>query len=127
MTKPAKATASEAITPFQPMATFNGAIWERLIRNGAACAEACLAWQQELFRFASSRLQRNVEASQALASCTNVTDAIEVQKVWMDAAVKDSVATGRRLMEITTIMAPACLGPSTSAPIGSTEGRAAAE
>jgi hypothetical protein len=111
MTKSAASTGADPFAAFQPMSHLQGAFLTNLTRSGEAYAEACLAWQSEIFRFAASRLQWDAKVGEALASCKSVAELAEVQKDWVESTVKDYVDEGNRLFQLANKLAPQFLKP----------------
>ena len=69
-------------------------------RTGSACSRAYLAWQDEVLRFTSARLQRDAELGTNLLKCDKWADAARLQQSWMTEAVEDYVSQVNRLFEL---------------------------
>lgn len=68
--------------------------------GGRACADAVLAWQQEVLRFAARRWEADLELSVALAGCRDLGDLVAVQQDWLSSAFRDYTDEGSRLARI---------------------------
>jgi len=80
-------------------AFFNGPI-DALMRTTESCSKACLAWHEEILRFATERLQRDSELGQALASTRSWADAAKLHQEWAASALRDYTNETTRLFEI---------------------------
>jgi hypothetical protein len=82
--------------------------------------ESVFAWQRELVRFATTRLKRDADFGQALATARTWTDAVKLQQDWAQAAIEDYTEETRRLMEIASSSAEtlAKTGEETSRAVG---------
>jgi Phasin protein len=95
------ATQEMNATTSQVMALFNGGpIADAVLRATESCGQAYLAWQEEVLRFASARIQRDSELGQALAKSRNWQDAAKLQQEWASSAVHDYTEETTRLLEI---------------------------
>lgn len=100
--------------PFPPLPALEGSFLHALIHNGEAYAKACLEWQQEVLRFASSRLQWDGQVGDALAKCKTFEDVAEVQKNWAMTTAQDYFNEANRLVQIATKCIPSwmpCVAP----------------
>jgi hypothetical protein len=59
-----------------------------------------IAWQQELARFFSARLDVDIAAQKSLTACRNWTDAGKLQQEWAAATMKDYLDESGRLLNI---------------------------
>ena len=62
----------------------------------------CLAWNEEVFRFASDRLHQDAELGLALTKCRTWTEAAELQRDWATRTTEDYLNEGNRLLRIAT-------------------------
>ena len=77
-----------------------GPIVDALMRTTESCSKACLAWHEEILRFAAERLQRDSELGQALANTRNWADAAKLHQEWATSALRDYTNETTRLFEI---------------------------
>ncbi len=96
---------SRTLDPFQGLVLSNPllAAWGEA---GTSCLKACAAWQQEMSRFVSARVEADVTAQKSLASCHSLADAAKLQQEWAAATVNDYFNEIGRLVEITSSYAP---------------------
>lgn len=85
-------------TPF----LFNGAMTDVVSRAGEVWTRACLEWQQEVARFASARIDGDLELARSLAQCQGVVDLVKLQQRWAATAVRDYSEETGQLMQIAT-------------------------
>ncbi|MBV8536656.1 MAG: phasin family protein [Alphaproteobacteria bacterium] len=81
-------------------AFLNGPIVDALMRTTESYSKACLAWHEEILRFAAERLQRDSELGQALANTRNWADAAKLHQEWASSALRDYTNETTRLLEI---------------------------
>lgn len=79
-----------------------GPVVDAVMRTTESCGRACLAWHEEVLRFAATRLQRDSELGQALANTRNWADAAKLQQEWATSALRDYTNETTRLLEIAT-------------------------
>ncbi len=96
-------------TPFQPMAMFSNPVLGTWTHVGEAYAKACLAWQEQVFRFANERLRWDQDVLQSLANCKTFGDVVEVQKNWMMATAQDYFEEANQLAQLTYKFLPSLL------------------
>ncbi|MEX0758894.1 MAG: hypothetical protein WD100_04885 [Tistlia sp.] len=75
-------------------------IAEAVARSGEIWAQACLAWQAELGRFAAARRQADAEIQASLAQCRDAAEVMRLQRDWFAAAVRDYALEADQLMRI---------------------------
>lgn len=80
-------------------AFFNGPM-DAVMRTTESYGKACLAWHEEILRFAAERLQRDSELGHALASTRNWTDAAKLHQEWATSTLRDYTTETSRLFEI---------------------------
>lgn len=100
MTKQAQTTDGTPPMPFGWMATLNNSTLNSFTRAAEACGKAGMAWQQELTRFTTARLQRDGELGQKLLSAQNWADAMRIQQDWIKSAGQDYAEEANRLMQM---------------------------
>jgi hypothetical protein len=87
-------------------ASFAGAnlrpMFEAAARTSNACGKAYLAWQGELLRFTTTRLQRDAEFGTNLLKCDKWADAARLQQSWVAATVEDYVSEANKLFALAT-------------------------
>lgn len=81
-------------------AFLNGPMVDALMRTTESYSKACLAWHEEILRFAAERLQRDSELGQALANTRNWADAAKLHQEWASSALRDYTNETTRLFEI---------------------------
>lgn len=81
------------------LSTLNGSA-EGLMRASQSCMKACLVWQQEFARFATSRLQRDSEFSQHLLASRSWSDAVKAQQDWAATTGQDYLDEATRLLQL---------------------------
>jgi hypothetical protein len=82
------------------MATLNSSGMGGLTRATEACNRAGVAWQQELARFTTARLQSDGEFGQKLFGAKNWADAVKVQHDWIKTAGQDYLDEANRLVQM---------------------------
>jgi len=87
-------------SPFPWMGALEGSPMENLTRAGEAYTKACVAWQQELARFAAARLQQDGELGRRLLTSGNWLEAIRLQQEWASAVSRDYFEEANRLMQL---------------------------
>lgn len=100
MNKQSQQTDSASMMPFGWMATINGSALTGLTRATEACNKAGVAWQQELARFTTARLQRDGEFGQKLLGAQNWLEAVKVQQDWLQSAGQDYAEETNRLVQM---------------------------
>ena len=85
---------------FPWMAGLDESALKNLTRASETCQKACVAWQQELTRFASSRWQRDSEAAQRILTSPNWSAAMKVQQEWLTSAGQDYFDEANRLVQL---------------------------
>lgn len=81
-------------------AFFNGPVVDAVMRTTESYSKACLAWHEEVLRFAAARLQRDSELGQALANTRNWADAAKLHQEWATSALRDYQNETTRLFEL---------------------------
>lgn len=81
-------------------AFFNGPAVDAVMRTTESYSKACLAWHEEVLRFAAARLQRDSELGQALANTRNWADAAKLHQEWATSALRDYTDETTRLFEL---------------------------
>src|SRR5258708_7057590 len=71
-----------------------------ITQAGDAYGKACLAWQQEVFRFVAGRLQADGEFGQRLMGCQNWNEAAAVQQKWATSATEDFLNEANKLVQL---------------------------
>ena len=110
MTKPSTAhRAADAPLPLPPLPVWDASFFNALIHGGEAYAKTCLELQQELLRFAGTRLKWDGQVNDALARCKNFADFAEVQKSWLMTTAQDYFDEVNRLTQIAARCIPSYL------------------
>jgi len=86
--------------PLPWMAGVNDSALKNLTRATETCQKACLAWQQEIARFANARWQRDSEAAQRILSSSNWSEAVKVQQEWLTSTSQDYFDEANRLVQL---------------------------
>lgn len=81
-------------------AFFSGPVVDAVMRTTESYSKACLAWHEEVLRFAAARLQRGSELGQALANTRNWADAAKLHQEWAASALRDYTDETTRLLEL---------------------------
>lgn len=89
-------------TPFTTLALTNGPAFDAFTRVGEACTKACVAWQEEVMRFAGDRLKKDSELGQSMTACQNWADLAKVQQEWAAATARDYAEEAARLTQLAT-------------------------
>lgn len=76
--------------------------WMQALDGYQTCLQACIAWQQELARFADLRWAGNRRTWQALMSSRDVADALKTQQDWAAQAANDYTEEATRLARLAT-------------------------
>lgn len=105
--------ATEAPLRFPSLPAWDGSFFDVLIHSGEAYAKACLEVQQEVLRFAGTRLKWDGQVGEALAKCKNLGDFAEVQRSWVMATAQDYFDEANRLTQLAAKCIPSYL-PSTA-------------
>ena len=71
---------------------------------GKAFVDAAAAWQQEVTDFMSRRWRRNMECCEALLSCQEPQQAVDLQYRYAQNAAEDYLSESHRLLDIATRM-----------------------
>jgi Phasin protein len=81
-------------------AFFNGPVVDVFMRTTESCSKACLAWHEEVLRFAAERMQRDSELGHALVNTHSWADAAKLQQEWAASTLRDYTNETTRLFEI---------------------------
>jgi hypothetical protein len=80
---------------------------------GELCSKGFAQWQDEVARFAQTRLQRNSELAEAAARCRDLNDFVGLQQEWLKLAGQDYAQQSARMMGIATRMTQDWMQPMT--------------
>jgi len=80
-------------------------VLELLAHGGAAGARALLAYQQEVLRFSTRRLESGAALGLALAQSHDWLEAAQAQQQWLAGAAADYAEEAQRLMQLTAEVA----------------------
>lgn len=86
-------SVTDATALAQPMA-------DAMAECGEACSKGFAQWQDEVARFAQSRLQRNSELAEAMTRCRDLNDMVGLQQEWLKASGQDYLQQTARMMGI---------------------------
>jgi hypothetical protein len=67
---------------------------------GATWVRACLEYQREVARFASARIEGDIEHLRSVTQCRNPADLLRLQGEWTTATLSDYAHEARQLMQI---------------------------
>jgi hypothetical protein len=98
-----------------PLAQFNGPA-EAALKAGETYAKAWLAWQEEIMKFASNRLQWDSRVCEALTKCKSFGDVCEVQKNWLMSTGQDYFEESNRLARFAWGFLPLLVPPAVVTP-----------
>jgi Phasin protein len=80
----------------------NGAAQDAFGRAGEVWQRAAAAWQQEMIRFTTDRLQKNSETSREALACRGWDEMAKLQQKWLTSAAEDYAGVMSRMGEIAT-------------------------
>ncbi|SMF55529.1 Phasin protein [Tistlia consotensis] len=103
MPKPAtqdRSAAAGNAAAAPPFLAFDPTAFDAVLRGSEDCARTCLAWQQELLRFTTSRLQADAELPLSLARCRDVPDLVALQQRWFTTALQDYASEAGQLLDL---------------------------
>ena len=83
-----------------PLAWFDGSFLESFTRTTEACGKAYRAWQEEVVRFTSERLERDNEFGRKLVACRDWGDAAKLQQDWAAAMAQDYLSESNRIIQL---------------------------
>jgi len=87
------------------IASFNGEAMQAFAEACTAYADCVSGLNKEFMGFVSSRLTRDVELNQALASCKNWSEAVAVQQKWAQEATHEYMEEAGRISALATKIA----------------------
>jgi len=73
---------------------------DAVARSSEAYRKACLAWQEEVVRFANDRLKQDSQLRQAMFESGNWADLVKAQQQWALTTVQDYLNESSRLMQM---------------------------
>ena len=76
---------------------------------GAAYADACEAYCDEVLRFAKVRIDDDVKFWRSLAACSNWEELAELQQNWFTTVSQSYLNEGNRLFKLASEKSPACM------------------
>lgn len=91
---------SSARAPWEGLTTWNGTFATALGRAGAVYTKAWLEWQQELVRFAGTRLEDDRLVQESLSECRDLGAMTKAQQDWALKAASDYFEEATRLAQI---------------------------
>ena len=96
-TQTTQAGAREAL---DPIAAFNGAAAETFVRTCQAYTNGATAMNAEMMSFMNTRLNRDIEFTQAMSKCENWAGVVDVQQKWARQATEEYFAKASRLVQL---------------------------
>jgi hypothetical protein len=84
----------------QQVAAANGAAMEIFAQACQAYAAGVAALNGELMGFVTARIGRDVKLGQALSSCQNWSDVVELQQQWAQQATEEYLAEAGRITDL---------------------------
>lgn len=107
MTKPTSPDATAAPpSPFSWMTLGTGSPLDAFARTGEACQKAALAWQEEVARFMTARLESDNRFGQKLIACRDWAAAAKLQTEWAAAIAQDYLDETNRLVRLASQVVP---------------------
>ena len=79
---------------------------------GEACGKACQAWQEEVIRFTSARLECDAELGHKLMACGNWAEAVNLQFDWAVNTARDYLNEANRLAQLASALGAKMMQPS---------------
>ena len=95
------------------IASFNGEAMQAFAEACTAYADCVSGLNKEFMGFVSSRLNRDVELSQALAACKNWSEAVALQQRWAQEATHEYMEEAGRISALATKIAKESWEPIT--------------
>lgn len=93
---------SVSASPFVALAAGNGSILEAMARSVETCMKAGLLYQDDLFRFAASRLEWDSKICRALLACKTRAEIVEIQRDWASSTAQDYLEEVSHLIQLTS-------------------------
>ena len=87
------------------MAAFNGETMQAFAQTCQAYTSCVSTLNKELMGFVSTRLDRDVELSQALSHCGDWSDAVDLQRRWAQQATEEYMTEAGRITELASKIA----------------------
>ena len=99
------ASQEESTEQLGRMAAFNGETMQAFAQACQAYTSCVSTLNKELMGFVSTRLNRDVELSQALSNCGNWSDAVDLQRQWAQQATEEYMTEAGRITELASKIA----------------------
>jgi hypothetical protein len=96
-TQTTQAIAREAL---DPIAALNGAAAETIVRTCQAYRNGATTMNAEMMSFMNTRLNRDIEFTQAMSKCENWAGVVDVQQKWARHATEEYFAEASRLVQL---------------------------
>lgn len=91
---------SQPTEQLQQVAAANGAAMEIFAQACQAYATGVAALNGELMGFVTARINRDVALGQALSSCQNWSDVVDLQQQWAQQATQEYLAEAGRITDL---------------------------
>ena len=101
--KPKRSSSASQASPNQQleqMTAFNGAAMEVFTQACQAYATGFAKLNGELLNFVNTRLKHDADLGQALAKCSDWTEASNIQRQWAQTASEEYLAEAGKLMDM---------------------------
>lgn len=102
---------SVSASPFVALAAGNGSILEAMARVVETFTKAGMLCQDELFRFAASRLEWDSKICQAVLACRTWAEIVEIQRDWVSSTAQDYLEEVSHLIQLTSKFATPWMTP----------------
>lgn len=96
-TRTSQASAREAQ---DPIAAFNGAAAETVVRTCEACTSGAATMNAEVMGFINTRLTRDIELGEAVTKCENWAGVVDLQQEWARQATHDYFTEASKLVQL---------------------------
>jgi len=100
------ADAPDATAQMQPLT-------DAVAECGELCSKGFATWQDEVSRFAQTRMQRNSALAEAAGRCRDLGDFVALQQEWLKAAGQDYAQQTARMMGVATRLTQDWMQPVT--------------
>lgn len=84
---------------------------EALAACGEACSKGFSQWQDEVARFAQTRLQRNSALAEGMARCRDLKDVAGLHQEWLKDASQDYLQQSARMVSLAGRLTQEWMGP----------------
>jgi hypothetical protein len=96
-----RTSQARAGTAPERFAALNGAAAETFVRSCEVCTNGTTNMNAEVMNFINTRLNRDIELSEAIVKCENWARVINLQQEWARQATRDYFSQASKLVELT--------------------------